>query len=217
MSERLGNLDFTDCLQSDGRVYGVLTGVVIKNDSSNDNSKPGPGKIKVEIPIIGMKESNWARIASFVAGKGKGAFFLPEVGEEVLVAFENGDVNKPYIIGFLWNGKDLPPETSSITTLSGHRIQFFDKKNEEKIVIKSSKGHVIQMDDKNGSENIQISDKSGNNKIIINTTGIEICAPKGKLVLDAKNIEIKASADMVIKGATVKINGKMAPETVIRL
>lgn len=204
MSERLGNLNFSDYLQNDGRVYGILTGLVIKNDSSNDDSKPGPGKIKVEIPILGMKESNWARIASFMAGNGKGAFFLPEVGEEVLVAFENGDVNKPYIIGFLWNGKDVPPEVSSIKTLSGHTVQFFDKKDEEKIIIKSSKGHVIQMDDKN--EDIQIIDKSGNNKITINATDIEICAPKGKLVLDAQNIEIKSSADMVIKGATVNIN-----------
>lgn len=204
MSERLGSLDFTDYRQNDGRIYGVVTGVVIKNDSSNDDSKPGPGKVKVEIPIIGMKESNWARVASFMAGSGKGAYFLPEVGEEVLVAFENGDVNMPYIIGFLWNGKDLQPEISSIKTLSGHIIQFFDKKDEEKIVIKSSKGHIIQMDDKN--ENIQITDKSGSNKIIINASDIEICAPNGKLVLDAQNIEIKSSADMVIKGATVNIN-----------
>lgn len=204
MSERLGSLDFIDYQQNNGRIYGVVAGVVIKNDSSNDDSKPGPGKIKVEIPIIGMKESNWARVASFMAGNGKGAYFLPEVGEEVLVAFENGDVNMPYIIGFLWNGKDVQPEISSIKTLSGHIIQFFDKKDEEKIVIKSSKGHIIQMDDKN--EDIQITDKSGSNKITINASDIEICAPNGKLVLDAKNIEIKSSADMVIKGATVNIN-----------
>lgn len=204
MSEILGSLDFTDYRQNNGRIYGVVTGIVIKNDSSNDDSKPGTGKIKVEIPIIGMKESNWARIAAFMAGNGKGAYFLPEVGEEVLVAFENGDVNKPYIIGFLWNGKDLQPEISSIKTLSGHIIQFFDKKDEEKIVIKSSKGHIIQMDDKN--EDIQITDKSGSNKITINASDIEICAPKGNLILDAKNIEIKSSADMIIKGATVNIN-----------
>ncbi len=240
MSDGLGISNFVDSFNSEAKLVGVMIGVVTNNNSANDKEKPGAGRVKVKIPLIGMTESNWARIASFMAGKDRGAFFLPEVGDEVLVAFENGDVNKPYIIGSLWNGKDAPPEANSdgkndtkiIKSRSGHTVQFFDKKNEEKIVIKTSKGHLIQMDDKNGSENIQIADKSGNNKIIINTKDnkisinsakdIEIGAPKGKLVLNAKNIEIKASADvkieaatgmnlkasanMVIKGAAVNIN-----------
>ncbi len=240
MSDGFGIANFVNSFKIEAKITGVMVGIVTKNDSANDGDKPGVGRVKVKIPLIGMTESNWARIASFMAGKERGAFFLPEVGDEVLVAFENGDVNKPYIIGSLWNGKDAPPETNSdgkndtriIKSRSGHIVQFFDKKDEEKIVVKSSKGHLIQLDDKNGSENIQITDKSGKNKIIINTKDnkisinsgkdIEICAPNGKLVLDAKNIEIKASADakieasagmnlkasssMIIKGATVNIN-----------
>jgi len=48
-----------------------------------------------------------------MAGKDRGIFFLPEVDDEVLVAFENGDINQPYVIGSLWNGVDVPPETNS--------------------------------------------------------------------------------------------------------
>jgi len=197
--------------KDNGKIYGVVVGVVIDNDSANHSDKPGPGRVKVKIPLLGMQESNWARIMSFMAGSDRGAFFLPEKDDEVLVAFENGDVNRPYIIGALWNGKDTPPETNS------------DGENSTRI-IKSKSGHVFKFSDKEGEESIQIVDKSGNNKIVINTKDnlitvssdkdIEFSAPNGKIAIDAKSIEMKssaettieASADMTVKGATVNIN-----------
>lgn len=238
MSESISISNFTDYMNNDGKILGVMIGVVIKNDSANDSEKPGPGLVKVKIPLLGMKESNWARLASFMAGKERGAFFLPEVEDEVLVAFENGDANKPFIIGALWNGKDAPPDTNSdgknnirmIKSRSGHIIQLFDKKDEEKILIQSAKGQILEMNDKNGS--FSIIDNSGKNKIVISTKDnkvtitsekdIELAAPKGKISMSAQNIEIKSSADtkmeasagmdikasanMTIKGATVNIN-----------
>jgi len=240
MSESISISNFTDYMNNDGKISGVMIGIVIKNNSANDSEKPGPGLVKVKIPLLGMKESNWARLASFMAGKEIGAFFLPEVEDEVLVAFENGDVNKPFVIGALWNGKDAPPDTNSdgknnirvIKSRSGHIIQLFDKKDEEKILIQSAKGQILEMNDKNGSETFSIVDKSGKNKIVISTKDnkvtitsekdIELSAPKGKISMSAKNIEIKSSADtkmeasagmdikasanMTIKGATVNIN-----------
>jgi uncharacterized protein involved in type VI secretion and phage assembly len=240
MNEYIGISNFTDYINNDGKILGVMVGTVIKNDSANDSEKPGTGMVKVKIPLIGMVESNWARIASFMAGKERGAFFLPEVDDEVLVAFENGDVNKPFIIGSLWNGKDAPPDTNSdgknnkrvIKSRSGHTIELDDKNGEEKVTIKSSKGHTLEMVDKSGSETFSIIDKAGKNKIVISskddkvtvTSGkdIELSAPQGKITMNAKNIEIKSSADtkieasagmdvkassnMTIKGATVNIN-----------
>lgn len=229
MSQGPGISDFVDSFIHEGKLYGVMVGIVIKNDSANDADKPGPGRVKVKIPIIGMAESNWARMAAFMAGKERGAFFLPEVDDEVLVAFENGDPNRPYIIGSLWNGKDAPPDTNSdgknnirvIKSRSGHLFQFNDKKGEEKITVTSSKGHTIVMDDKSGSETIQITDKSGKNQIIISTKDnkvsiqsdkdIEITA-KGKLALSANNIEMKSSADTKIQssaGLDVKASANM--------
>ncbi len=191
MSEGISISNFTEFINKDEKVFGVMIGVVIKNDSANDSEKPGPGLVKVQIPLLGMKESNWARMASFMAGKERGAFFLPEVGDEVLVAFENGDVNKPFVIGALWNGKDTPPEKNS------------DGKNDVRI-IKSRSGNIIQFTDKSGSEKITIS----------STKDIELLAPNGKLSINAKEVEIKSSAttkieassDMTIKGSTVNIN-----------
>ncbi|EPR11625.1 phage baseplate assembly protein V [Ruminiclostridium papyrosolvens] len=219
MSEGISISNFTEYIQKDEKVLGVMIGVVIKNDSANDSEKPGPGLVKVQIPLLGMKESNWARIASFMAGKERGAFFLPEVGDEVLVAFENGDVNKPFIIGALWNGKDTPPEKNSdgknnirvIKSRSGHIFEFSDKSGEERILLKSSKGHIVQIDDKSGAESIQIIDKSGSNKLTISTKDnkitinsgkdIEFSAPNGKLSINAKEIEIKSSAATKIEAS----------------
>ena len=240
MNDGISISNFTDYIKNEEKIFGVMIGVVIKNDSANDSEKPGPGRVKVKIPLLGMEESNWARIVSFMAGKERGAFFLPEVEDEVLVAFENGEVNRPFIIGALWNGKDAPPDTNSdgknnmrvIKSRSGHILQFSDKKDEEKITVKTSKGHIFELDDKSGEEKIQIIDKAGKNKIIISTKDnkvsitsemdIELSAPKGKISMSAKNIEvkssantkieassavdIKASANMTLKGANVNIN-----------
>lgn len=211
MSESISISNFTDYIKSEEKIFGVMIGVVVKNDSANDSDKPGPGLVKVKIPLLGMQESNWARIVSFMAGKERGAFFLPEVGDEVLVAFENGDVNRPFIMGALWNGKDAPPDTNSdgknntriIKSRNGHILQFSDKQNEEKITLKSCKGHILELDDKNGEENIKVIDKSGNNKIVISTKDNKITvnsdkdiefSAKGKFSVSAKEIEMKSSA-----------------------
>lgn len=230
MNEGAGISNFTGSMQGEGRIYGVVAGVVIKNDSENDADKPGPGRVKVKVPLIGMPESNWARVASWMAGKDRGAFFLPEVDDEVLVMFENGDVNRPYVIGSLWNGKDTPPETNKdgknnlriFKSRSGHLLEFADTKGEERITITSAKGHVIRLDDKSGAERIEIKDKSGSNSVLIDAKAnkvsivsgkdIEISAPSGKLSLAAKTVELKSSADTTISasaGMNVKASASM--------
>ncbi|RPI77310.1 MAG: phage tail protein [Desulfobacteraceae bacterium] len=197
------------------RMYGVVVGVV-----TNNKDEDGLGRVKVKIPrLSGDDESHWARVVSFMAGKERGAFFLPEVDDEVLVAFEHGDLALPYVIGALWNGTDVPPETNS------------DGENNVR-VIQSRSGHIIRLNDKEGEETIEITDKTEKNSIVISTKDnkititsdkdIELSAKNGKISLDAKDVEIKssagtkleASADLdlkasgnnTIKGATVNIN-----------
>jgi uncharacterized protein involved in type VI secretion and phage assembly len=201
--------------QPPDKLWGVMVGIVTNNQDPDKL-----GRVKVKIPRLSEKdESNWARIATFMAGKERGAFFLPEVDDEVLVAFEEGDINLPYIIGALWNGVDKPFETNS------------DGKNDKR-VIKSRSGHLIRLDDKDGNEKIEIIDKTGNNLITIDTKNnkitissdkdIELSATKGKVTINAQDIEIKSSAatkveagagmdlkasqKMTVKGMTVEIN-----------
>ncbi len=95
-------------VEAEGRIYGVVVGVV-----TNNKDDEGLCRVKVKFPwLVDDDESYWARLVSPMAGKERGIVFLPEVEDEVLVVFEHGDVNRPYILGALWNGEDKPPETS---------------------------------------------------------------------------------------------------------
>ena len=189
-------MSITDLLDQkknlESKIYGVVSGIVINNQ---DPEKMG--RVKVKIPrISGDEESNWARIAAFMGGKDRGAYFLPEVEDEVLVAFEYGDINMPYIIGSLWNGKDKPPELNT------------DGKNNIRI-IKSRSGHIIKLDDTENNEKIEIVDNTkknmiiiekNNNKIsIISEKDIELLAPNGKVIINAKDIEVSSTASTKIQ------------------
>ena len=205
------------------RIYGVVTGIVTSNEDEE-----GMGRVKITFPWRGDKdeekdETYWARVASLMAGNDRGAVFYPEVDDEVLVAFEQGDINYPYIIGALWNSKDKPPETNSdgknnirmIKSRSGHKIVLNDEQMKEKVEVETNAGHKIILDDATGQEKIQIIDKTGSNKIIFDSmmNSIEIESTM-KLKIKSQMIEIEAGAMMTIKangiltikGSLVQIN-----------
>jgi uncharacterized protein involved in type VI secretion and phage assembly len=200
-------------------IYGVAVGIV-----TNNKDPEKLGRVKVNFPWRGEDdESYWARVASLMAGNERGIVFYPEVGDEVLVAFEQGDVNHPYIIGSLWNSKDKPPETNNngkndirkIKSRSGHELTFDDTSQQEKVEIKTKSGHRIVLDDSSGQEKIEITDKTGNNRITIDSVHNSIameCAMQ--LTIKANIIEIegttslslKSNATLTIQGTLVKIN-----------
>src|SRR6185312_2020453 len=91
-----------------------------------------------------------------MGGKDRGAYFLPQVDDQLLVVFEHGDVDRPVIIGALWNNQQKPAENND----SG--------KNNTKL-IKSRAGHRIIFSDKDGSETITIVDSTKKNKIILDS------------------------------------------------
>lgn len=186
-------------------INGVVTAKVI---DSKDPEKLG--RVRVKYP--GMKEkgeSGWVRVASLMAGKDRGTFFLPEKGDEVLVAFENGDFNHPFIIGALWSNSNKPPEKNAdgnndiklIKSRAGHTITLDDTKGKEKIEIKTKSGHKILFEDTKGKEIIEIADNSGSNKISLNTRTKSMKIECGKdLTLKAMNIKIEAGANLTLKG-----------------
>lgn len=210
--ELLSNPEERDVNQ---RIYGVVIGIVTNNQDPDKL-----GRVKVKFPWLSdADESYWARVATPMAGKDRGIYYLPEVDDEVLVVFEHGDVRFPYVLGALWNGKDTPPADNG------------NGKNNLR-VIKSRSGHVIRLNDEDGKETIEIIDKSGKNSLIFDTAknaiaitsdqDITLNAPNGTIKLDAQKIEIKSSADtkleagagtdikaqatMNIKGATINLN-----------
>jgi uncharacterized protein involved in type VI secretion and phage assembly len=207
--------------ETTNRIAGVVPGIV------TDNQDPdGLGRVKIRFPWLSDdNETGWVRIATLMAGGQRGSFFLPEVDDEVLVAFEHGDINHPYVLGALWNGADTPPETNSdgqnnirkIRSRSGHEIIFNDDdtSQQEKIEILTNAGHQIILDDSAGQEKIEIVDKTGRNKIIIDSVQNSInmeSAMQLKIKSNAVEIEgttsltLKSNAVLTIQGMPVKIN-----------
>jgi uncharacterized protein involved in type VI secretion and phage assembly len=197
------------------KILGVVVGLVTNNQDP-DNL----GRVKLKFPWLSdTDESFWARIAAPMAGKDRGTYFIPEVDDEVLVAFEHGDVRFPYVLGALWNGTDAPPTKNS------------DGKNNVRM-IKSRSGHVVKLNDEDGKETIEIIGKGEKNSIVIDTANdiititsgkdITLSATQGTIKLDAKNVEINGSSGTkvhsggamnleadgtnTIKGSTVNIN-----------
>lgn len=187
------------------QILGVVVALVTDNKDPEER-----GRIKIKFPWMGDKAGEaWARLSTLMGGKDRGTIFYPEVEDEVLVAFEQGNISYPYIIGALWNGKDKPPEKNS------------DGKNNIKM-IKTRSGHTIKIDDTEGKEKIEIIDKSEENKICIDSSNkkisiecggdIELSASKGKVSIKAQEIEIKASSSAKIEasaGMDLKASGTM--------
>jgi uncharacterized protein involved in type VI secretion and phage assembly len=191
------------------QVNGIVIGIVIDLDDPERL-----GRVRVNYPYLGDEPSDWARVVTPMAGKNRGIFFRPEVADEVLVAFELGDVHRPYILGSLWSKIDTPP-----TEAGGSPNQ-----NNARL-IKSRSGHLVMLDDTKGKEKIEIVGSGGECKIVFDIVAqkiqitcesgdIEISAPASKVKVDATDIEVNATGNMTleakgtmtIKGGTVNIN-----------
>jgi uncharacterized protein involved in type VI secretion and phage assembly len=147
-----------------GSMKGVVTGKVVSTQDPDQQ-----GRVQVSFPFLGgQNDSYWAPVATLLAGASTGAWFMPEVGDEVLVAFQQDDVAHPYIIGFLWNGQQSPPDAKAenrvIVTPGGHTLRFEDGDN-KKVILKSSSGQTITLDDsaqsitlEGGGRNLKMSD-----------------------------------------------------------
>jgi uncharacterized protein involved in type VI secretion and phage assembly len=199
------------------RIAGVVVGIV-----TNNKDPDGMGRVKVRFPWRDDEdESFWARVATIMAGADRGTYFLPEVDDEVLIAFDHGDVHHPYVIGALWNGKDKPPEENSdgknnirkIRSRSGHEIILDDSKDQKKenVTIKTNAGHQILLDDSSGGEKIEIKDKTGSNKIVIDSMQNSISIQSTmKLSIKSATVEIEADTMLTVKaGAVLKLQGAL--------
>lgn len=207
---------------------GMSTAIVTDN---NDPEALGRVRLAFAWSDEGS-ESTWARVSTFMAGEERGFYFIPEVGDEVLVAFLQGDTQYPVVIGTLWNADAMPPQVESndnndmgkIRSRSGHEIVFDD--NEEggtKLEISSAGGHKVVLDDRDGGSKIEILSASGQHIVLDDNNGITIEESSGSslalraggelkvkssvsLSLEAVNIDIKASGVLTLEGAMVRIN-----------
>jgi uncharacterized protein involved in type VI secretion and phage assembly len=209
-------VDESSALDEMTTYWGGVVPAIVTNNNSDEKDW---GRVKVKFPwMADDHESAWARIVGFGGGTERGIYFLPEIDDEVLVAFEHGDFNRPYIIGGLWNGQDAPPGAVGEVVADG---------NVEKRIIKTRVGHHITLTDKSGEEKIEIVSGDGtthitmdiaNQKITIESPKeVEILGSSNKMTIDQSNkitveatgdIDIKATGNLNLKGMAVKVEAQ---------
>jgi phage protein D len=173
--------------QAANKIYGVVPGLVA---DVKDPQKLGRIKVKYPwLPKVGSAEivSDWVRLVTPSGGPERGIYFLPEINDEVLIGFEQGDPNYPFVVGLLWNGKDKPPAGTE-------EIYGSDGKVNQR-VIRSRTGHLIILDDTQGKEKVIIQDAGGKESIILDKT--------------KKSITLKSDGDFVIEaGGKFQVKSK---------
>ncbi len=209
IEQELGRMD--DRIEAIQRkFYGVAVGEVI-----NPLDPMTLGRVQVRLPFLDALDlSPWARVAVPMAGIMHGHYFIPNVGDEVLVAFEHGDLNAPYIIGSLWSALAPPPLPSplaqirAIRTLAGNQIVFSEVPPTVTIQSGPTPPAVIPAP----------PTPAGPPTIILTPAGIQIIfglsvvniTPDGVSILGTPNLNLAASAAITITAPTVTINGAAA-------
>ena len=201
-----------------GRWYGVYPALV---DDIKDPD--GQGRVNITLPWApdtgsGRYEA-WARLATLMGGNNRGSWFIPDVGDEVLVVFEGGDPRRPYVVGGLWNGSDQPPESMDgggqnnrkvLRSRNGVKLTMDDTNGQEQLIVETPGGQKITL--KDGPGMVEIVDSNGNS-IKLETSGITITA-SAKVTVNASNVEVSAGMVTVNAGMS-KFSGVVQCDTLI--
>src|SRR2546425_2635708 len=181
-------------------INGVVVAIVTDNNDPNNTAR-----VKLKFPWLDDSyESDWARLAQLGAGPNSGALWIPEVNDEVLVAFEHGDIRRPFVVGNLYNGVDTPNEGTGL----------FDNGKVKRRGFISRKGHKFIFFDDDNKKGIAIISEDGNFKISLNETSKEIHIKSSEKITveSGKDMVLKSGADLNIEaqqGVTVKAGGKL--------
>ncbi|MBV9201149.1 MAG: type IV secretion protein Rhs [Alphaproteobacteria bacterium] len=201
MAESLFEFGWQPAAEKDDKIYGVAIATVIDNIDSL-----GEARVQVSLPWAPGFEP-WARIATMMAGMERGSFFIPQVGDEVLVGFNHGDIREPFILGALWNTLDRPPallptdavNKRIIRTPLGQQITFDDA--EQSITI----SNLLQFQLSLGPEESELASAGASvsldiagNVTITGAAGITLQAPS--ITIDGENVSISGSAGVTVDG-----------------
>ncbi len=168
-----------------GELTNLQTAVVLDN-----NDPDRLGRIKVQFPWNDVDETPWVRVLTPHAGKDRGWFCLPEVGDEVLVGFEENCPDMPVVLGSLYNKENAP------------HAETGDDQNNIKIFLTKS-GNKILFDDTDGSEKISIVTKDEKSGMTIDASGPSITIEsQGDMTINCNNLNLESQQEIVIKAGT---------------
>jgi uncharacterized protein involved in type VI secretion and phage assembly len=180
------------------RHFGVYPAIV------TDLADPDElGRVEVQLPWLGTDGERdvraWATLLSPYADEDQGLEILPEVGSQVVVAFEAGDLRRPYVVGAAWNGRERLPERPEaannkrvLKTRSGSLLEFDDTSGAAKITLSTQSGHELVLDD--GAQSVRLAHANGS-VITINAAG---------------QIQINANAGVEINAPILTVHAPMA-------
>lgn len=195
------------------RIAGVVSATV------EDNQDPQQqGRVKVSVPSFGTGYVVWARLATTMAGNGRGTWFVPDVHDEVLVAFGQGRAEDPYVIGALWNGQDAPPQQmdadndiKTIVSRQGIRITLDDTPGATSLTLSTPAGQTVTLSD--ADLGIKLTD-SNENSVQLGPSGITISTLAAvsikALSLDVDATSVSVSAPSVTVAGVVSVNAVAA-------
>lgn len=195
-------------------IHGIMIGVIVENFN-----KDFPGMVKVELLVRELKRniSDWMRIVTPYGGSDWGMYSIPEIGDEVLVIFEQGNINKPYVIGSVYKADDKfhkkaskeNNDTKKIRTRGGHEVTFYDEDKKQYVDIKTPKELNIRLDDEKNK--ISVTDKENKNSIIIDVENSKITiSGDKKIILQSNSSKINIEGDsnnITAKSSSIKIEG----------
>ncbi|MCA9938754.1 MAG: VgrG-related protein [Anaerolineales bacterium] len=197
---------------------GIVTAIV-----TNVDDPQNWGRVKLKFPwMADDAESTWARVVGIGAGPEAGWYVMPAVADEVVVAFEHGDFDRPFVIGGLWNGQHAPPPEHVAggdqplvrvwRSRGGHTIATYDNRD-NKVEVKSAGGHTVTLDDANkkliissgGGLTLTLDDNG--RKIVLDGSGdVEINAGSNLKLTATMNMDLEANGQVTIKGAVINLN-----------
>ena len=191
--ECISNATLDTAIDRLSAMYGVYSAIVV-DIVDPDNL----GRVKIRFHWD-QDVAVWARIATLMGGNNRGTWFIPDVDDEVLVAFEAGDPKRPYVVGALWNGQDQPPETMDSIGVN------------EKKVIRSRNGVKLTLDDSDGNEQFICETPAGQKITLRDGPGeIEIDGPYGcKIKLENSGITIESNSTIKLSGSMVELAAGM--------
>ena len=202
---------------SDKLYHGVYSAIVVE---VGDPKHPGEVRLRFDWFDPQMR-TEWCRICNLYAGNGYGSVWHPETGDEVLVAFMQGDMRWPIVMGGLYNGQDVPPTARSDTldqklfrTKGGHELLMDDSSGQKRIRLKTGGGHIADLDDQSQkielttSDGQQVTLDDGGSKITIETSaGQTITLEMGSIKVTATSVSLDASS--------VKLGGDAAASSLV--
>ena len=176
--------------------YGLYAGIVVDNKDPEDR-----GRVRLQFAWISSEfTSEWANVAQIYAGDGYGAYWIPEIEDQVVVAFMRGQLSQPIVLGSIYSQLAMPKLVRS----NNSDPKYFRTKGGHMLLMEDGTGRKIELIDASRENSVVIDSEA--NSITVKSGGDVTVEATGSLVLKGKDVTIKASGTVTVSGSTINLN-----------